>query len=370
MAVAYPRCFSEYYRNLLQQFASHCQTPNGDITDPDWVDYLPKEENTEQSSQKDNRRPRRPAQFIPGVPHIQASKIFEIGCVAGTENKCLELVSAEWHTTRVTLKRHILPTCRDAIRADVEILRKIWHPNVLLLMATTYTREYGLVSVFEPIDCSLYNYMHEQNERISVQGVMQIGMKLADVLQYCHTRGYIHTAVSSHCVYFTSDGTVKLGGWELAREIGKVYVERDFEKYLRLENFKWQAPALCYGHHPNTKIDVYGLMLLLWEMCTGSVPWSGYDQQNVERQHMMRKRDVIINLQNVPSILRGLLEAGLHPDETKITLDMDKIGKKLHRLLMVYKEDEKNETFVNENNNDLLYNDTLYQKISPVSPTQ
>ncbi|XP_011871142.1 PREDICTED: uncharacterized protein LOC105563818 [Vollenhovia emeryi] len=120
-------------------------------------------------------------------------------------------------------------------------------------MATASTLEYGLVSVFELIDCSLYNYMHEQDERISVQGVMQIGMKLADVLNYCHMRGYIHTAVSSYCVYFASDATVKLGGWELAREIDKVYVERDYERYLRLENFKWQAPALCYGHHPNKK---------------------------------------------------------------------------------------------------------------------
>jgi len=49
---------------------------------------------------------------------------------------------------------------------------------------------------------------------------------------------------------------------------------------------------------------------------------------------MMRNRDIIINLQNVPSILRNLLEAGLHPDETKIMLDMDKIGRKLHRLLV------------------------------------
>lgn len=91
-------------------------------------------------------------------------------------------------------------------------------------MATTYTNEHGLVSIFEPIDCSLHNYIHEQGERINVQGIMQIGMKLADALKYCHTRGYIHTAISSHCVYFASDTTIKLGGWELAREMGKVHM--------------------------------------------------------------------------------------------------------------------------------------------------
>ncbi|XP_018351652.1 PREDICTED: uncharacterized protein LOC108754099 isoform X2 [Trachymyrmex septentrionalis] len=362
---------NEYCRNLLQQFANHCQTSNGEITDPDWVVYLSKEQNAEQSALKDNRKLEIHGHFIPGVPHIRAAEIFEIGCISGTENKCLELVSAEWNNTKVTLKRHVLSTCRDAIKADVEILNEIRHPNILLLMATTYTSEHGLVSIFESIDCSLYNYMHEQGERINVQGIMQIGIKLADALKYCHMRGYIHTAISSHCVYFATDTTVKLGGWELAREIEKTYVERNFEKYLRLENFKWQAPAICYRLQPNKKMDVYCLMLLLWEMCTGNVPWSGYDQSNVERQHMARKRDIVINLQNVPSILRSLLEAGLHPDETMIMLDMDRIGKKLHRLLMIY-EEEKNDTFINENrnNNDLLYNDTLYQKTSSMSLMQ
>ncbi|XP_025988995.1 uncharacterized protein LOC105197224 isoform X2 [Solenopsis invicta] len=363
---------NEYYQNLIQQFAN--QTSNGDITDPDWVIYLPKEQNAEQFSQKDNRKLWKHTQFIPGVPHIRASEIFEIECIAGTEKKCLELVSAEWNNTKVTLKRHILSSCRDAIKADVEILNEIRHPNILLLMATTYTNEHGLVSIFEPIDCSLYNYMHEQGERINIQGIMQIGMKLADALKYCHMRGYIHTAISSHCVYFASDTTIKLGGWELARSIDKVYVERDYEKYLRLENFKcewhWQTSTIYYGLNPDKKIDVYCLMLLLWEMCTGSVPWNGYDPSNVEWQ---RKRNVIINLENVPSILHSLLEAGLHTDETKIMLDMDKIGRKLHRLLMIYEEEEKNDMYVNENgniSNDLLYNETLYHKASSTSPTQ
>lgn len=40
---------------------------------------------------------------------------------------------------------------------------------------------------------------------------------------------------------------------------------------------------------------------------------------------------------------------------------------------MIYEEEEKGDTFVNENgnnNNDLLYNDTLYQKASTVTPIQ
>lgn len=42
--------------------------------------------------------------------------------MAGTEDRYLELISAEWHSTRVTLKRQTHPLCEDAIKADIEVL--------------------------------------------------------------------------------------------------------------------------------------------------------------------------------------------------------------------------------------------------------
>lgn len=46
-------------------------------------------------------------------------------------------------------------------------------------------------------------------------------------------------------------------------------------------------------------------------------------------------RDHGVSLRNVPSLLRNLLETGLQLDDAKRTLDMDKIGRELHRLLVV-----------------------------------
>lgn len=89
-------------------------------------------------------------------------------------------------------------------------------------MGTTHTITQEIVSIFESVDCTLYNYIHERGERLNTQVIMQVGMKLADILKYCHMRGYIHTAVSSRCVYFTSNNNVKLGGWEMAVEMGTV----------------------------------------------------------------------------------------------------------------------------------------------------
>lgn len=60
--------------------------------------------------------------FIPGVPQIPPSEIFEIGWVAGTEDRYIELIFAEWQNTRVSLKRHSHPECKDAVKADLDVL--------------------------------------------------------------------------------------------------------------------------------------------------------------------------------------------------------------------------------------------------------
>ncbi|KAH0953493.1 hypothetical protein HN011_009727 [Eciton burchellii] len=355
---------NEYYRNLLQQFANHCQTSNRDVTDPDWLIYQRNEQNAELSSKNYNQEKSKNSQIIPGIPHVQFSEILEIGFVPGAEKRYLELISAEWRNTKVSLKRYAFKRCQDAIRADMEILSEIRHPNILLLMATTHTDEHGLVSIFEPVDCTLYNYLHVQGERINIQGIIQIGIKLADALKYCHMRGYVHGAISSHCIYFAPDATVKLGGWELARETENVYAERYYAKYLRMEIEKWQAPEMSYRVYATKKSDVYCLALLLWEMCTGYVPYNGNNQSDVQIECIIPNH--IVSLRNVPSLLRNLLEIGLQPDEKKRTLDMDKIGRELHRLLVIH-EYEKNTTNECEtNNNDSLYDISNIKTSSPV----
>jgi hypothetical protein len=54
---------------------------------------------------------------------VQFSEILEIGFVPGAEKRYLELISAEWRNTKVSLKRYAFKRCQDAIRADMEILR-------------------------------------------------------------------------------------------------------------------------------------------------------------------------------------------------------------------------------------------------------
>ncbi|XP_063980477.1 uncharacterized protein LOC135164242 isoform X2 [Diachasmimorpha longicaudata] len=334
---------NEAYRNAIKAFIERRKSPSDSnflmaTNSPDKLrlDYLIKK-NYENSKNKNNNRQEI---MIPGVPYVPPPDIVEIGWVAGTEDRYLELIYAEWNNTRVSLRRQIHPKCKNAVKADLDVLPEIRHPNVLLLMGITQTEEHGIVAIFEPVDCTLFNYIHEQGERLSVQGVTRCIGYLVAALKHAHMRGYIHSAISPHCVFLATTGIVKLGGWELATNINGPKQFCDYEDHLRSEIYRWQAPELFSGHEVSAATDVYSLVLLIWEMCTMNIPWNNLTKTELEEQYMHYKKRIIIDIYDFPALLNNLLDEGLQVDVTKRTLDMPKLSRYLQRLDMQYEDVE------------------------------
>ena len=142
--------------------------------------------------------------------------------------------------------------------SGLDVLSEIRHPNVLLLMATTFTDDHGLVSIFESIDCTLYHYMHDQGERNIHTRHCEMRRKTVRCFKTFSTcAGYVHSAINSHCVYLASNGVVKLGGWELAMHINNPRPKREYEERLRNEIFRWQAPELFHSLRTTIKRAIY-----------------------------------------------------------------------------------------------------------------
>lgn len=129
---------SEAYRNALQAFIDRRRNPNDldcsinrNSPDKERLDFFLKTKN--ENERKKKRNDRKEKIGIPGVPQVPASDIFEIGWIAGTEDRYMELMFAEWQNTRVALRRHTHPECRDAVKADLEVLMFVFCSQSLRL---------------------------------------------------------------------------------------------------------------------------------------------------------------------------------------------------------------------------------------------
>ncbi|XP_074098386.1 uncharacterized protein LOC141527039 isoform X2 [Cotesia typhae] len=359
---------NDAYRTAFQAFLDRRRNPG----DPGFINNTPEKGRTDNTSILWKKNYENTAKNIDEsefssdlvticeIPYASPSEIFELGWVAGTEDRNIELLYAEWHNIKVSLRRHLNGGCKNAIKADIKILSEIRHPNIMLLMGTTHTVNHNIAAICEPIDCTLHHHLHEQFQQISIQDIVKNTEQLAAALKYVHMRGYVHSAINSHSVFLTSNGVIKLGGWELAVDLNKITVDaRKYEDCLRAEIFRWQAPELFNRQKPTTATDVYGLALLVWEMATMSVPWVDLNKEELEYQYLQLKRGLMTGNNHFPPQLQNLLETGLQLDVSKRTLDMMKMSRYLQRLEMQYENQKPlyvDQSLVNTNTiNDYSY---------------
>lgn len=116
--------YSEAYRSALQAFLERRREPGEGSEASQSPNSSPAGNNRVEIFSKNTNSEKRPEerQIIPGVPHVDASEVFEVGWVAGTEDRYLELIAAEWQHTRTALRRSSHPDCFTAVRADLDIL--------------------------------------------------------------------------------------------------------------------------------------------------------------------------------------------------------------------------------------------------------
>jgi serine/threonine protein kinase len=162
--------------------------------------------------------------------------------------------------------------CMKRLQREVHILRKLSHPHILPLLGDGTTGSaYYLVMP----------YMQRGNlrERL-VQGKMtpqEAGIilhQLADALAYAHKQGIIHRDIKPSNILLDTDdpGSIYLADFGIARilEEGSDITQTGF----LVGTPEYMAPELAEKSE-SASSDIYALGVLLYQMLTGRLPFSG-----------------------------------------------------------------------------------------------
>lgn len=82
--------------------------------------------------------------------------------------------------------------------------------------------ESDIMSIFEPIDCNLANFIQQKSGQMTIVEIVKCAGDVAEALKFSHMRGWIHSCINPYNVLFASTGIVKLAGWEFAININEV----------------------------------------------------------------------------------------------------------------------------------------------------
>jgi len=124
------------------------------------------------------------------------------------------------------------------------------------------------------------------SEHIPVNGlpneaVLRYGIQIADALAHAHDHGMLHRDLKSANVIVTKDGRTKIVDFGLARRFAQLSQEAATQSHTPLDanytagTLAYMAPEILQGDPPSILSDLWPLGVLLYEMATGTLPFTG-----------------------------------------------------------------------------------------------
>jgi tetratricopeptide (TPR) repeat protein len=141
--------------------------------------------------------------------------------------------------------------------------------------------------------------------RLPLDQAMRIADQVCQALEHIHAHGFVHRDVKPGNIWFTADGTVKLGDFGVTMAFDQ---SRLTETGMVVGTVAYMAPEQALGTGVDARCDLYALGATLYEMVTGRAPFRGDSSVAVITQHI-ETAPVAPSWHNaeLPSALEGLI---------------------------------------------------------------
>ncbi|XP_076913591.1 serine/threonine-protein kinase EDR1-like [Bidens hawaiensis] len=194
-----------------------------------------------------------------------------------------EVYHADWNGTEVAVKKFLDQDFSGAalaeFRREVRIMQRLRHPNVVLFMgAVTRPPNLSIITEFLPRG-SLYRIIHRPQCQIDEKCRIKMALDVAKGMNCLHTSipTIVHRDLKSPNLLVDEDWNVKVCDFGLSRLKHNTFLSSKSTAGTP----EWMAPEVLRNENSNEKCDVYSFGVILWELATLRLPWSGMNPMQV-----------------------------------------------------------------------------------------
>jgi hypothetical protein len=194
-----------------------------------------------------------------------------------------EVFNADWNGTEVAVKKFLDQDFSGAALAEfkreVLIMQRLRHPNVVLFMgAVTRPPNLSIITEFLPRG-SLYRLIHRPHSQIDEKRRIKMAFDVAKGMNCLHTSipTIVHRDLKSPNLLVDNNWNVKVADFGLSRWKHSTFLSSKSTAGTP----EWMAPEVLRNENSNEKCDVYSFGVILWELATLRLPWSGMNPMQV-----------------------------------------------------------------------------------------
>jgi serine/threonine protein kinase len=169
---------------------------------------------------------------------------------------------------------------RERFRREAELGRTLHHPNIIRIF------EQGQVDdtpyfVMELVEGETLADCLDREGRLDLTPAARVAAQVAEALDYAHSKGVIHRDLKPSNIMIEPSGTVKVMDYGVARaqHLQEVTTTRAF-----VGTPNYAAPETAQGASQPAS-DMYSLGVILFEMLTGNLPFTGDTAFEVVNHH-------------------------------------------------------------------------------------
>ena len=202
----------------------------------------------------------------------------------------------------------------ERFRREARSVAQVSHPNIVTVIdrGEDGGRQY---IVFEYVDGENLKQLIEREGPLPVRDALLLALQMARALGFAHDRGLIHRDVKPQNVLLNDEGQAKMTDFGIARSVD---VDGVTVTGTVLGTSEYIAPEQARGQRVDAHTDVYSLGVVLYELLTGAVPFSGESFVTVALQHVNEPPpDVLDHRPDCPPRVALLIERAMdkNPDD-------------------------------------------------------
>src|SRR6266481_1747758 len=163
---------------------------------------------------------------------------------------------------------------------EEEVGRRLNHPNIIKVL--TPKRKSRMYIAMEYVEGLSLRGMMREPGGMPEEKALDIARQICEALVYMHGQGVVHRDLKPENILVTTDGQIKIMDFGIALdESARRLTWSGLSSTIGTPDY--MAPEQVSGRRGDVRTDIYSLGVILYEMLTSHLPYSGPNVYNVMR---------------------------------------------------------------------------------------
>jgi len=165
---------------------------------------------------------------------------------------------------------------------EAKAAANLFHPNIVTVFDFGFYHSEPFI-VMEYVPGSDLKTLIRQKQEFSIQESLDLMIQACAGLGYAHRAGLVHCDVKPQNMLITMDRKLKITDFGIARAL--VSINSNERNDVVWGSPLYFSPEQANGIAPSPSSDVYSLGIVMYEILTGKLPYSGNSSEELSRMH-------------------------------------------------------------------------------------